>query len=111
MGTFASGATHDDCFFELHPTSPELRRALLLAALQLHEEYLGTAVDWSGVLPALLEHFASGMSLRMRSYPRRGKLAFRAYPRESSFLRRRFAKTEVVDCVGGVGRLGNLNDG
>jgi hypothetical protein len=108
MGTFASGSTHDDCFFELHPTSPELKRALLLATLELHEEYLGIAVDWSAVLPAILERFASGMSLRMRSDPRRGKLAFRAYPRESSFLRRRFAKTVVVDCVGGVGRLGNV---
>jgi len=105
LGSLASGATHDGCFVELHPTSPALKRALLVATLELHEALPRHRVDWSPVVPALIERFASGMTLRMRSDPRRCILRLRAYPRESSFLHRALARSLVVECVGGVGRF------
>ena len=88
-----------------HPSSPALKRGLLVATLELHEAYLGIAVDWSTVVPALIEHFAAGMTLRIRSDPRRLSLGLRIYPRESSYLHRAFVRPLVVECVGGVGRF------
>src|SRR5947209_10462162 len=54
LGTFASGWTHDDCFFQLLPVSPKLKEALLESLLELHARYLGRDVDWTRVVPALL---------------------------------------------------------
>jgi hypothetical protein len=105
LGSLASGTTHDGCFVELRPTSPALKHALLVATLGLHEVYLGIAVDWTTVLPALIERFASGTSLRMRSDRGRLRLRLRVYPRESSFLYRALGRPLVVECVGGIGRF------
>jgi hypothetical protein len=107
LGTLASGATHDDCFVELHPASPALKHALLVATLDLHGAYLGIAVDWSQVLPTLLARFTPGMTLRLRSDAPRRCLRVRSYPRESSLLRRALARPLVVECDGGVARLTN----
>jgi hypothetical protein len=104
LGTLASGATHDDCFVELHPASPALKRALLVATLDLHGAYLGMAVDWSEVLPTLLARFTPGTTLRLRSDAPRRRLRVRSYPRESSLLRRALARPLVVECSGGVAR-------
>jgi hypothetical protein len=100
IGSLASGASHDGCFFQLRPLSAPLRRAVLSGTLELHASYLGTQVDWSGVVDGLAAHLAPGMSLRIRTILRQQRLAIQAYPLGTGALRRWLTRSMYVDCTG-----------
>jgi hypothetical protein len=102
LGQVAKGATHDGCFFRLEPASIELKRALLGAALDLHSYYLGLDVDWSRVLPALLDRWGPDVTVRMRSIPVTKQLRVRVHGAGAGLLARLFARPLRVNCSTGV---------
>ena len=81
---------HDGCFLHLETDAPEARSALLAAALELHEGYLGTPLG-AAALAAANAALAQGAELLLESIPRRRELRLRAYPAAAGWLRRRLA--------------------
>ena len=101
----ADGGVHDGCFFWLRPPSLSLKVAVLQSLLELHSSYLGVIVEWSAVVPAILERFHAGMTIRLRSDAKRQCLLIRAYPKGSKLIARLRARPVRVECAGGVGLL------
>ena len=85
------GATlHDGCFLHLEADTPAVRHALVTAALELHEAYLGAAPG-PRALAAVNDRLAEGAELLLHSLPRRRELRLQAYPRSAGWWRRRIS--------------------
>lgn len=105
LGTGVTGATHDDCFFNLEPDSARLKRALLESVLALHSSYLRKDVEWTTVVEALLHLWIPRTTLRIRTDFRHCCLRVRSFPNDASFLEKLFNKSRIVDCATGVASL------
>jgi hypothetical protein len=81
------GTLHDGCFVQLEVDEPDVRAALLAAALELHEAYLGARLQ-PGALAAATDRLADGAELLLQSIPGRRELRLRAYPMSAGIWRR-----------------------
>lgn len=101
----SAGGTHDECFYQLEPSTSQLIRALLQAELERHGRYLDRDIDWSDVFPELNRRLTAGTTLRLRSLPGKHRLAAKMYRRENGFFSRMLARTLWIDCSSGVAAL------
>jgi hypothetical protein len=77
---------HDDCFFAVEAVEEVLLKQLLHVILRQHSFYLGTPVDWSGVLDELCEVLVQRETIRMKSNPHRQSVTVSWEAEPESFL-------------------------
>ena len=105
LGAVVTGATHDDCFFQLVPASVGLKRPLLESVLALHSSYLAKNIDWSGVVDPILELWMPETTLRIRANDRHHRVSVQSYSAGATFFEKLFSKSRIVDCATGVAIL------
>lgn len=81
------GTLHDGCFVQLETDEPDVRAALLAAALELHETYLGTRLG-PDAMTAATDRLVEGAELPAESVPGRRELRLRAYPASAGMWQR-----------------------
>lgn len=66
--------SHDDYFFYIEPRDEALLPRVVHCILRQHSFYLGTPVDWVGVLDSLIAMLIREQAIRLKSHPDRKSL-------------------------------------